>query len=250
MKLRQLLLQERRYFWVAFALCLALSVAMMAQSFIRYGGYEGYNPWNSLQYELIVYFLFLPVLVPFFQLGVFFKPGAHSRYYLILTGIAIGFLIGFYVLTSVLFRLLGYFQEDGWLSVTYASYYFGRDALFHLLFLSGTAFYIKTRNGQPKRVSGTHGRKKIEVNSETIHWIEADDHYLRIHTPHYELLKRSTLDQMAQELDPDFIRIHRKYLVNRKMIVGTEKVQRDKFVVLDSGERIKVGRSYASSVTG
>ena len=140
-----------------------------------------------------------------------------------------------------------FFPEEGLISSSYARYYFGREVLVHLLMLIGTAFFIRHRKGNnssTKTVLGTLGRRKIEVSSESIYWIEADDHYLRLHCEDFELITRSTLEKMTSELAPDFVRIHRKYLVNRKVIVAKERLQRDEYVVLSSGEKLKVGRSF------
>ncbi len=90
----------------------------------------------------------------------------------------------------------------------------------------------------------SQGRKKITVPTELITWIEADDHYLKIHCSEGMLVKRSTLEKMTAELNPDFARIHRKYAVNKKRVVGKEKLNRDEFLILSTGERLKVGRSY------
>ena len=93
-------------------------------------------------------------------------------------------------------------------------------------------------------ISGMVGRKEITVPASRIKWIESDDHYLKIYTKEYTLIKRATLENMAIDLQPEFIRIHRKFLVNKKAILSTERSQRDEFVVLNSGEKLKVGRTY------
>jgi DNA-binding LytR/AlgR family response regulator len=107
-------------------------------------------------------------------------------------------------------------DADSFVTEKYASHYFWRSVLFHVALIMVIWFYDnniqKNRlidSGQ-KRISGTQGLKKITIKTDLVKWIEADDHYLKIHFNDGQLLKRSTLEQLAKELDPDFIWIHRK----------------------------------------
>lgn len=93
-------------------------------------------------------------------------------------------------------------------------------------------------------ISANQGRKEVTIKTDLIEWIEADDHYLKIHLANQSLIKRTTLEKMAEELQPEFVRIHRKYLVNKNEIVGKEKAGRDEYVVMKTGAKVKVGRSY------
>ncbi len=139
---------------------------------------------------------------------------------------------------------LGFF--DDFFNIQYARQYFGREALFHILLVVGACVYIyfTYQKKVGKLVKGSIGRKSVTIPSEMIRWIEADDHYLKLYTDDSQLVKRSTLEKMADELEPDFIRIHRKYLVNRHHIIGKEREQRDEFLLMKGGQRLKVGRSY------
>ena len=127
----------------------------------------------------------------------------------------------------------------------YARWYFGKEALVHSLLLGINVYLLKKRSSDTNiLVSANLGRKEIVIDSSLIKWIEADDHYLKIHTTTDSLIKRTTLEKMANELSPQFIRVHRKYLVNKKEVAGKERRNRDEFIILKSGEKIKVGRSY------
>ena len=88
-------------------------------------------------------------------------------------------------------------------------------------------------------ISASQGRKKLLVPMHEIQWIETDDHYLKLFTSQGVLLKRDTLNNLSESLGNDFVRIHRRYLVNVKEIQGLEKESRALFIKLNNGERFK-----------
>ncbi len=214
----------------------------MFQNVIRYASYSTYDPWITVLYLAISLLLFIPLLPVVHFLA---KKAVLTKFYWpIAVLLPLGTVFTFFMISNVVLRLAGYY--DYLPDEVYARRYFGKEALFHFLILATGFMLLKSRSKNfYKLVSGTLGRKEITISSELIRWIESDDHYLKIHTNEASsLLKRSTLEQMAEELKPNFIRIHRKYLVNRDQIIGKEKQQRDEFVILKTGERLKVGRSY------
>ncbi len=216
---------------------------LMGQNVLRYGASDHYNPWRSIFYLVISVLFFIP-LVPFvYSYGKKNFLSNPRIFWLIAVLLTITTLFIFLVVSNLALWLAGYY--DNFFDLLYVRRYFGREALFHLLLLVVCFYFIRTGSqGEHKLVSGTLGRKEITIRTDLIRWIESDDHYLKIHTNESSLLKRSTLEQMAEELKPNFVRIHRKYLVNKEQIIGKEKQQRDEFVILRSGERLKVGRSY------
>ncbi len=153
------------------------------------------------------------------------------------------FILGFFVISNIILHAFGYF--DGWIAAKYASWYFGKEALIHGLLLAGNFFLLRERKEDLEKViSANQGRKEVTIKADLIEWIEADDHYLKIHLADQSLIKRTTLEKMADELRPDFVRVHRKYLVNKQEIIGKEKSGRDEYVVMKTGTKVKVGRSY------
>ncbi len=233
---------QRKYFIAASGFYLVVVVLAMIQNVIKYGQYQGYNPWVSILYLLVAQLAFL-LMLPMVLLAYQQAHRQRLRYYVWAPAITFVALLLFYLLSSSTIHIFGYY--DGYLSEQYFRQYFGREVLFHLLLLGATAYYVYNLRAQSKVISGSIGRKKIEIQIDQVRWIEADDHYLKIHTDKFAMVKRSTLEQMASELRPDFVRIHRKYLVNKARITGKEKLKRDEYVVLTCGEKLKVGRSYA-----
>lgn len=244
-KLLALVRQDKRYFIVVTIVLFALFGIALAQNVIRYGIHEGYRPWRSVLYLCFSLLMILPLLPFIYRFGLQNLKQDNSQFWLRAAIIILLALPLYYAITSLLFFAVGFYSEP--FGQNYARQYFGREALYHLLILAGTFAYLKLlpQEEKAKTISGTLGRKVITIKAELIHWIEADDHYLRLYTDDNTLMKRSSLEKMAQELKPEFVRIHRKYLVNTQAIIGKEKVQRDEFVILRSGEKLKVGRSFS-----
>ncbi len=216
---------------------------LMGQNVLRYGSSGHYNPWRSLLYLAISVLFFIPLIPVAYSAGKKVLLSQLKYYWIIVTLLALGTVLIFLLTSNIALWLAGYY--DHFFDLLYVRRYFGREALFHFLLLGVCFYFLRTKSiSQHKLVSGTLGRKEVTISTDLVRWIESDDHYLKIHTNESSLLKRSTLEQMAEELKPNFVRIHRKYLVNRDQIIGKEKQQRDEFVILRSGERLKVGRSY------
>lgn len=222
---------------------LVILLILMAQNVLRYGASDHYNPMRSFVYLAFSVLLFVPLVPLAYWLGKEALRRKIRYYWVVAAVIAVSILFLFLSISNVALYFTGYYDRP--FDLLYVRRYFGREALFHLILLITCFYFVKTKAlGQIKLVSGTLGRKEVTISTDLVRWIESDDHYLKIHTAEASLVKRTTLEQMAEDLKPDFIRIHRKYLVNKKQIVGKEKKQRDEFIILKSGERLKVGRSY------
>ncbi|MEP0043981.1 MAG: LytTR family DNA-binding domain-containing protein [Reichenbachiella sp.] len=234
---------ERKKYLSALLIWLAVLFGMaLFQNYLRYGHSEKYDVWNSVIYLCITIILFFPFGLLAINRLLNLKAEKSLPLWKIAL-IAIGTIAMHYISGTVVMHVLGFY--DSFFEIKFARQYFGREAFFHLLSLMALTYFVFQRMGNVRMVSGSIGRKELTLQANTISWIEADDHYLKIYAGDFQMVKRATLEKMTEELRPDFIRIHRRYLVNRKQIVGKEKQQRDEFVVLASGQRLKVGRSYA-----
>ena len=219
----------------------------LIQNIIRYGAFPTYNPIRTIIYLVNAVLLFFPII----PIAIRFSDHiVHRRpYWGISLGLGICTLGVFYLISSLTMYALGYHDDP--VSFTYARNYFGRLATWHILTLAATFWYIKYRSLSIKRpimISGTKGRKTITIPATSVHWIEADDHYVKLHSNELTLLKRGSLKDVADQLQPTFVRIHRKYLVNREEIIGRERHKRDEFVLLKSGARVKIGRSFSENL--
>jgi two-component system LytT family response regulator len=85
--------------------------------------------------------------------------------------------------------------------------------------------------------------KIIPVND--IHYLEADDDYVHIHTAEGSFLKSKTMIYFEQLLNGDqFIRVHRSFIVNVQEITRIDPYEKDSHVaVLKSGKKIPISKS-------
>jgi len=220
-------------------------ILMMIQNAIRYGAYEHYRPLRSIFYLINSMLLFFPLLPLSLHLAKRYLTKKRSFYFL--SGIILIPLLitGFYFCSSASLYAFGYYDEI--FSTQYARNYFSREALLHIIVLVGIWIYARSQKVElsgPTLIQASLGRKKMQVPVSSIHWIEADDHYLRLFRAGDMLIKRSSMKDMQEELAPAFLRIHRKYLINRSEIEGHMKEKQSHYLILRSGHQLKIGGSY------
>lgn len=236
-------LDHRKLFRYSVAYLVLTAIILMIQNYIRYGGHSSYDPSIGGTYLMVSVLGFIPVVLLVHKSLDWFSNWKSNHYWTFATVWGLVIVAVFFILSNVILHAFGYF--DGWINAKYASWYFGKEAFIHGLLLAGNFFFLQERQDDLQKViSANQGRKEVTIKADLIEWIEADDHYLKIHLADQSLIKRTTLEKMADELQPDFVRIHRKYLVNRQEIVGKEKYGRDEYVVMKTGTKVKVGRSY------
>lgn len=218
---------------------------MLIQNYIRYGHHASYSPGPAMTLLMIGFFLILLFLPFYLAIVSFIKTQHYRNYWLLIAGLSIFTILLFFTFSSALVHVFGFY--DTFWGEKYARYYFGRLVFFHILLLGGISAYVfyKKEVRIARLISGTIGRKKVTLQANLAKWIEADDHYLKIHFKEGTMITRATLEQMAKDLQPDFIRIHRKYLVNKSQVIGKEKEKREEYLILSTGERLKVGRSFS-----
>jgi two-component system LytT family response regulator len=80
---------------------------------------------------------------------------------------------------------------------------------------------------------------------QEIHYLEAYDDYVKIHTKDSCYLKKQTLTFYENSLPAqNFMRIHRSFLVNTDQITRIEPSEKDSFVILlKDGKRVPVSKS-------
>lgn len=236
-------LNHRKLFRYSVVYLVLTALILMIQNFIRYGGHSSYDPSIGGTYLTVSVLGFIPVILLVHRSLDWFSKWQTKNYWAFATTFSLVVLVTFFLITNILLHYFGYFDSS--IDGKYASWYFGKEALIHGLLLAGNFYLLKQRQGDHQKiVSANQGRKEVTIKADLIEWIEADDHYLKIHLADQSLIKRTTLEKMADELRPDFVRVHRKYLVNKQEIIGKEKSGRDEYVVMKTGAKVKVGRSY------
>lgn len=89
------------------------------------------------------------------------------------------------------------------------------------------------------------------VKVSEIHWIEAADQYVRLHTGETSHLLSQSLSSLEKDLDPqEFFRIHRSTMVNRAFVreIRTEK-NGTHSVILTDGKRLRLSRARRKLLT-
>lgn len=91
------------------------------------------------------------------------------------------------------------------------------------------------------------GERRIFIETAAIVWIESEGNYVRLHlTSGRSHLVRSTMAQVEASLDHEqFVRIHRSSIVNLSRVREIQPwLSGDSVVVLDTGEKLRLGRGY------
>lgn len=83
------------------------------------------------------------------------------------------------------------------------------------------------------------------IPAQDIHYIEADDDYVRIVTKAGNYLKKSTLSHIEQTLDPQqFVRVHRSFLVPVTQLMRIEPYEKESHIaLLQCGAKVTVSKT-------
>jgi two-component system, LytTR family, response regulator len=97
---------------------------------------------------------------------------------------------------------------------------------------------------QHRVVVKTAGKIKI-IPIEDIHYLEAADDYVKIHTHNGAFLKNRTMGYFEKVLDPNrFVRTHRSYIINIQQVTRIDPYEKDSHLcVLSSGAQVPVSKA-------
>ncbi len=97
---------------------------------------------------------------------------------------------------------------------------------------------------QHRVVVKTAGKIKI-IPIEDIHYLEAADDYVKIHTHNGAFLKNRTMGYFEKVLDPTrFVRTHRSYMINIQQVTRIDPYEKDSHLcVLSSGAQVPVSKA-------
>ena len=84
------------------------------------------------------------------------------------------------------------------------------------------------------------------IRSTDVDWIESDGNYIRLHVGPNTHLVRSTLVACAERLDPrQFVRVHRRYIVNIDRVKELQPWFGGDFVILlNDGQKLRLSRHF------
>ena len=81
---------------------------------------------------------------------------------------------------------------------------------------------------------------KIKVYLEELRYIKSDGNYIEFHVQGEKHLDRNRLKQVAEQLPPNFVQVHRSYIINRNFI----KLQQASTLILEPNIEVPVSRTY------
>lgn len=83
------------------------------------------------------------------------------------------------------------------------------------------------------------------IQTQDVRYFEAEDDYISIHTQEGKFLKKMTMKQLEESLDPEkFTRVHRSFLVNLQEVAGLEPYEKESYLLrLRSGQKIPLSKT-------
>lgn len=89
-------------------------------------------------------------------------------------------------------------------------------------------------------------KRHIQVNVSEIQYLESYGNYVKVWLESEFLLTPRTLSSFESELQDDFFRIHKSYIVKRSFISSIE----GNIVTMKNGNQVTVGKNYKNLVKG
>jgi two-component system LytT family response regulator len=120
---------------------------------------------------------------------------------------------------------------------------------------SNTRTLLETPAKQPEeqqRIVVKTGNHIRIIPVQDIHYIEAYDDYVKIHSREGVFLKKKTMAYFEQALDASmFVRVHRSYIIQLSQITRIESADKDSYVAITrEKERIPLSKSGYSRLKG
>lgn len=111
-----------------------------------------------------------------------------------------------------------------------------------------TKEFLEKRNKQPdeqNRVVVKKGGNIVIIPVQQIHYLEAYDDYVKIHTKEGVNLKKKTMAYFEDILDEKlFVRVHRSYIINLQELTRIESLEKDAHIaLLKNGTQIPLSQS-------
>ena len=108
----------------------------------------------------------------------------------------------------------------------------------------------RAQTGASDRLLVPVGESLQPIDAANIHWLEADDNYVNVHTAtRTHLLRRTLTDLLAQLGETRFVRVHKSAAVNLSEIHSlTPLFKGDYEVLLRNGRTLRMSRRFKDDV--
>src|SRR5689334_7390440 len=119
---------------------------------------------------------------------------------------------------------------------------------------SGIDTAIRTARAQPGasgRLLVPQGEQLQLIDANSVHWLEADDNYVHVHTAQARYMLRRTLSDLLEQLGERFVRIHKSVAVNLSEVKSLSPLFKgDHEVHLRGGAILRMSRRYKDELFG
>ena len=95
----------------------------------------------------------------------------------------------------------------------------------------------------PKTLFVKDGNKLVQIHLDQLQYVKSESNYVMLHLESKKIMSLITLRELAEKLPPNFIRIHRSYIVNLKYL---DSISPDEISV--QGLNIPIGSKYKSAL--
>jgi len=103
----------------------------------------------------------------------------------------------------------------------------------------------RAQTGASERLLVPHGEQLQLIEAASIHWLEADDNYVHVHTAQGSYLLRRTMSDLLTQLGERFMRIHKSTAVNITEVKSLSPLFKgDHEVLMRSGATLRLSRRY------
>ncbi|PWN68556.1 LytTR family transcriptional regulator [Chryseobacterium phosphatilyticum] len=87
-------------------------------------------------------------------------------------------------------------------------------------------------------------KNKAKVYINELLYIKAEDHYLQLVTSKKKEFVRGKISEIIKELPPNFVQVHRSYIVNKNLIISSNA----NFAILEGKIEIPLSRSFKKNI--
>ena len=109
---------------------------------------------------------------------------------------------------------------------------------------------VATKEDYPERLSIRDSGETINVQVDSIDWIDAAGDYMCVHAEGKTYVLRGTMKRLEELLDPQkFVRVHRSTIVNCRRVRSLRPHRNGEyFLTLENSRELKLSRSYKANL--
>ena len=109
---------------------------------------------------------------------------------------------------------------------------------------------VVSRDSYPERLSIRDSGETVNVQVDSIDWIDAAGDYMCVHAEGDTHVLRGTMKRLEELLDPEkFVRVHRSTIVNCKRVRSLRPHRNGEyFLTLDNSRELKLSRGYKAAL--